>query len=74
MADLAPRIIACVGAVVLRGQEVLLVRQTYGSLKGMWSLPWGFLHGEHPKGLADPPHVAALRRFATDVGNSTFLT
>ena len=68
MPDSPPRIIACVGAVVLRGQEVLLVRQTYGALKGMWSLPWGFLHGEDPRGFADPPQVAALRETLEEGG------
>ena len=68
MPDYPPRVIACVGAVVLRGQEVLLVRQTYGALKGMWSLPWGFLHGEDPRGFADPPQVAALRETLEEGG------
>ena len=68
MPDFPPRVIACVGAVVLRGQKVLLVRQTYGGLRGMWSLPWGFLHGEHPQGFADPPHVAALRETLEEGG------
>jgi ADP-ribose pyrophosphatase YjhB (NUDIX family) len=57
-----------VGAVVLRGQKVLLVRQTYGALKGMWSLPWGFPHGEEPRGFADPPQVAALRETLEEGG------
>jgi len=30
----------CVGSVVLRGDKVLLVRQTYGETrKGKWSVP-----------------------------------
>ena len=61
MQEYPPRVVICVGAVVLRGPEVLLVRQTYGDLKGTWSLPWGFPHGPDPRGYADPPHQAALR-------------
>ena len=66
--DFSPRIIACVGAVVLCGQKVLLVRQTYGGLKGMWSLPWGYLHDQDPRGFADAPHVAALRETLEEGG------
>ena len=68
MPDFSPRIIACVGAVVLCGQKVLLVRQTYGGLKGMWSLPWGYLHDQDPRGFADAPHVAALRETLEEGG------
>jgi len=58
----------CVGAVVLRGQEVLLVRQTYGALKWTWSLLWGFPLGDDPRGFADPPQVAALRETLEEAG------
>ncbi len=68
MPDFPPRVILCVGAVVLRGQKVLLVRQTYGALKGMWSLPWGFPHDEGERGFADPPQVAALRETLEEGG------
>ncbi len=68
MLDFPPRVIICVGAVVLRGHEVLLVRQTYGALEGVWSLPWGFPHGEDPRGFADPPQVAALRETLEEGG------
>ena len=67
MQDSLPRVVVCVGAVVLREQEVLLVRQTYGALKGMWSLPWGFPH-EDSEGFADPPQVAALRETLEEGG------
>ena len=34
----------CVGAVVLREDRVLWVRQAKGhSLEGQWSIPWGFV-------------------------------
>ena len=51
----------CVGAVVRREREVLLVRQTYGSLKGQWSLPWGYVQG-------DTPDDAALREAREEGG------
>lgn len=70
MPDFPPRVVMCVGAVVLRGQEVLLVRQTYGALKGVWSLPWGFPHGEDPNGFADPPQMAAVRETLEEGGIS----
>lgn len=63
-----PRVIVCVGAVVLRGERCLFVRQTYGALKGMWSLPWGYPHGGHPRGFADPPEAAALRETLEESG------
>ena len=68
MPDGPPRVIMCVGAVVLRGHRVLLVRQTYGALKGMWSIPWGFPHRDHPGGHPDPPHLAALRETLEEGG------
>jgi ADP-ribose pyrophosphatase YjhB (NUDIX family) len=38
-----------VGALVHRDNKVLFVRQTYGKLKGKWSLPTGFVdRGEFP--------------------------
>ena len=36
----------------------------------MWSLPWGFPHGEDPEGFADPPQVAALRETLEEGGIS----
>ncbi len=67
--EFPPRLTICVGAVVLRGDAVLFVRQTYGdSLKGVWSLPWGFVQGVMPDGQADPPHIAALRETLEEGG------
>ena len=41
--EFPPRRILCAGAVVLHEQRVLLVRQTYGDLRGTWSIPWGYI-------------------------------
>ena len=58
-----PTMVVCVGAVVLRGEHVLLVRQAEGhSLAGQWSIPWGFVDpGEFP-------HEAALREIYEESG------
>jgi 8-oxo-dGTP diphosphatase len=44
----------CVGAVVRKGERVLLVRQAPGhSLQGQWTVPWGRLEaGESPAAAA----------------------
>ena len=42
--DFPPKHIICVGAVVTKGDQVLLVRQALGhTLEGQWSIPWGFV-------------------------------
>ena len=61
MDEFLPKIVACVGAIVLRDDEVLLIRQTYGKLAGKWSIPWGFAYTPGSSGEIDPPHIAALR-------------
>ena len=67
--DNPPKFVICVGAVVLRDDAVLFVRQTYGEgLTGVWTLPWGFVHGIGPGGQPDPPHVAALRETLEEGG------
>jgi ADP-ribose pyrophosphatase YjhB (NUDIX family) len=39
-----PRLVVCVGAVVLHGNRALFVRQAEGHpLQGQWSIPWGFV-------------------------------
>ncbi len=49
----APRMSVAVGAVVRRGGRVLIVRQTYGWMKGQWGLPTGFVdRGERPDAAA----------------------
>ena len=67
--DFSPKMIVCVGSVVLREDKVLFVRQTYGeTLKGQWTLPWGFVQGEDPSTYYDPPHIAALRETQEEAG------
>src|SRR5690606_34771644 len=67
--EFPPRMTVCVGAVVLRGERVLFVRQTYGeSLTGVYTLPWGFVQGMTPDGQLDPPHIAALRESLEEGG------
>ena len=58
-----PRIVACVGTVVLRGNQALFVRQAKGnSLEGQWSIPWGII------GTAESPDIAALRETQEEAG------
>lgn len=61
--DWPPRMVVCVGAVVLQGSRALFVRQAKGhSLEGQWSIPWG---------LVDPgesPDTAALRETQEEGG------
>jgi ADP-ribose pyrophosphatase YjhB (NUDIX family) len=66
--DFPPRVTLCVGAVVLRRDKVLFVRQAYGSLKGKWSLPWGFVEGVKPDGSPEPPDEAAIRETEEEAG------
>jgi ADP-ribose pyrophosphatase YjhB (NUDIX family) len=49
-----PRMAVCVGAIVLKGDRVLFVRQASGaSLAGRWSIPWGLVdEGECPQDAA----------------------
>lgn len=67
--DFPSKMIVCVGAVVLRDQRVLFVRQTYGErLKGRWTLPWGFAHRKDPTGPPEPPEAAAIRETREEGG------
>lgn len=66
--DFPPSVTLCLGAVVLREQRVLFIRQAYGSLKGKWSLPWGFVEGKTPGGASEPPDVAAIRETQEEAG------
>jgi ADP-ribose pyrophosphatase YjhB (NUDIX family) len=52
--NLVAETVVCVGAVVLDGDRVLLVRQSRGhSLAGQWTIPWGRLEsGESPMAAA----------------------
>ena len=58
----APRMSVAVGAVVRRDDRILFVRQTYGSLKGQWSLPTGFVDA------GETPDAAALRETREEAG------
>lgn len=61
--DWPPRIVACVGTVVLQGKQALFVRQAKGhSLEGQWSIPWGIMDPE------ESPEVAALRETSEESG------
>jgi ADP-ribose pyrophosphatase YjhB (NUDIX family) len=55
--------VVCVGAVVRRGDAVLLVRQSPGhSLAGQWTVPWGRLEN------GESPLAAALREVQEEGG------
>lgn len=56
-----PKIAICVGAVVLREQKVLLIREAKGNDHGVWGIPWGFVEGKTADGTLDTPEVAAVR-------------
>ena len=69
MDEYPPRMIVCVGSVVLRENRVLFVRQTYGeSTRGKWTIPWGFVQGETPDTYSDPSHIAAIREVHEEAG------
>jgi 8-oxo-dGTP diphosphatase len=58
-----PRTQLYVGAVVRRGDEVLLVRQSPGhSLAGQWTIPWGHVDP------GESPMAAALREILEEGG------
>ncbi|MGD2178836.1 MAG: NUDIX domain-containing protein [Anaerolineae bacterium] len=58
-----PKIVVCVGAVVLQGERALFVRQAKGhSLEGQWSIPWGVVDAE------ESPDAAALRETLEESG------
>ncbi len=58
-----PKRVICVGAVVLKGNEVLLIRQAKGtSLEGQWSIPWGIVEEK------EYPSTAALRETKEEGG------
>lgn len=49
-----PKMVVCVGTVVLQNKRALFVRQAKGhSLEGQWSIPWGIVDpGESPEATA----------------------
>ena len=63
-----PQITVCVGAVVLQRNKVLFVRQTYGGLKGRWSLPWGLVDGKNADGTLETPDTATIREIQEEAG------
>lgn len=69
-----PKVWLAAAGVVFKGNEVLAVQKTYGGLKGMWSLPAGFVQPgetvdqaavrevyEETGIIATVKHVAAVR-------------
>lgn len=58
-----PRHVICAGAVVTKGDQVLLVRQAQGHpLEGQWSIPWGFVDED------EFPDAAARRETLEESG------
>lgn len=61
--DWPPRMVVCVGAVVLQGERVLFVRQAQGHpLEGQRSIPWGIVEP------GESPDAAALRETQEESG------
>ena len=58
-----PKMVVCVGTIVLQDKKVLFVRQAKGhSLAGQWSIPWGIVDNE------ESPEDAALRETYEESG------
>ena len=58
-----PKMVVCVGTVVLQGERALFVRQAEGhSLAGQWSIPWGIVDPQ------ESPEEAALRETCEEGG------
>ena len=58
-----PKMVVCVGAIVLQYKKVLLIRQAKGqSLAGQWSIPWGVVDNE------ESPEDATLRETYEESG------
>jgi ADP-ribose pyrophosphatase YjhB (NUDIX family) len=58
-----PKVVVCVGTIVLKDNAVLFVRQAKGhSLEGQWSIPWGFVDDQ------EVPEEAALRETVEESG------
>lgn len=63
-----PKIVVCVGAVVLQGERALFVRQAKGHpLEGQWSIPWGVVDPE------ESPDTAALRETVEEGGVTAYI-
>lgn len=64
--DWPPRMVVCVGTVVLQDDRALLVRQARGhDLAGRWSIPWGIVDPD------ETPEAAALRETPREEGGIT---
>jgi ADP-ribose pyrophosphatase YjhB (NUDIX family) len=58
-----PKMVVCVGTVVLQEERALFVRQAKGHpLEGQWSIPWGIVDPE------ESPDAAALRETVEEGG------
>ncbi len=58
-----PRLVVCVGAVVIQDQRALFVRQAKGqALEGQWSIPWGLVEPD------EAPEAAAVRETREESG------
>ena len=51
-----------VGGVVMRGDEILLVRHTYGAAKGMLLIPGGYVQ------IGEMPEAAVIREIYEETG------
>jgi len=61
--DWPPKMVVCVGAVVLKEDKALFVRQAKGhSLEGQWSVPWGIVDPD------EAPEAAAVRETQEESG------
>jgi ADP-ribose pyrophosphatase YjhB (NUDIX family) len=69
---LPPRMVVCIGAVVLNNNRALFIRQTYGVYKGRWSIPWGF--SDNDAGFPEAPDKAAVREVQEEAGITAVVT
>lgn len=61
--DWPPKNVICVGSVVVKSNQALLIRQAEGtSLAGQWSTPWGLVDAQ------EFPDVAAVRETLEEAG------
>ena len=60
---MAAKTVTCVGAVVVRDDAILAVRQAAGhQLEGQWTFPWGKLES------GESPSAAAVREVSEEAG------
>ncbi|MFW6311943.1 MAG: NUDIX domain-containing protein [Nanoarchaeota archaeon] len=63
--SLNSNVISCVGAVVRKNSKILFVKQTYGQLKNMWTIPWGIIEMNTQN---ETPEQAAIRETMEEGG------